>query len=350
MTSLPPLEPLEAFAIPDDAIVLPRQRWTETADQPERQQRQLALAALRQAMADRELRLPLGPELDPEDPERLLALNHFSVQLATTGLLSDEVNVLPGPWQRGETAPQLLLVAAVDAESAVVQFPGVLTAAEVVAAVGRAANASEPLVLPIETLRGGIERLFTLVQLLDPAAIPRQSLRPVAASAGAVSVLDWLLGLLPPALDELGANLIPATAGAFRGVALAPETRAERALAILSIPLGLTGAGDLVTGDPARRCIERFQLLLIPTGEPAIGAELNAERLSLRLVGELQGDLLPDGLVLSAIQGSRRQSVSSSTSTLLELELPAADELIEVSLTPPGGSPLVLPPLQLPFS
>jgi hypothetical protein len=77
-------------------------------------------------------------------------------------------------------------------------------------------------------------------------------------------------------------------------------------------------------------------------------SEPTAERLTLQLLGDLPGDLLPDGLLLTAVQGSRRLSVSSDASTLLELELHAATDLIQVSLTPPGGEPLALPPLQLP--
>ncbi|MFQ6539729.1 MULTISPECIES: hypothetical protein [Aphanothece] len=353
-----PIEPLEAFPLPPGAIVLPTQLWEQAQEDGERQLRRLALAALRQAMAERQLHLPLGPETDPTDPSRLLALNRFAVQLAVTGLLSDEVAVPAAPWRDAATAPQLLLVAAIDPENGVVHVPGVLTASEFIATVGSGDPQAERLVLPVAAFRSGIERLFTLTALLDPAALPRQALRPQPAGP-AMRVRDWLEGLLPPALGDLGAELVPVTAGAFRqsgflaadgvmgGLAKA-DSRWPSALAVLSIPLGLTGDGALVCGEASQRCIERFRLLLIPISMPAAGREPTPDWLRLQLVGELEGDLLPDGLLLSASQGSRRSSVSSANSSQLELELPASPDLIEVTLTPPDGAPLVLPPLQLP--
>jgi hypothetical protein len=346
-----PIEPLEAFPLPPGAIVLPPPLWQQAQEDGEREWRRLALAALRQAMAERQLHLPLGPETDATDPSRLLALNRIAVQLTVTGLLSDEVAVPAAPWRDAATAPQLLVVAAIDPENGVVHVPGVLTGGELIAAVGDGDPQAERLVLPIAAFRGGIERLFTLTALLDPAALPRQALRQQPAGP-AVRVRDWLEGLLPPALGDLGAELVPVTAGAFRQGGVTADSPAPGALAVLSIPLGLTATGALVWGDASRDCLERFRLLLIPTAQPpsattatATGA---AERLTLQLVGELEGDLLPDGLLLSARQGSRRYGVSSTNSSQLELELPAAPDLIDVTLTPPDGTPLVLPPLQLP--
>jgi hypothetical protein len=62
----------------------------------------------------------------------------------------------------------------------------------------------------------------------------------------------------------------------------------------------------------------------------------------------MPGDLLPDGLVLTACQGSHEQRQASTGSTLIELIFQASSDLIEVSLSYPGSSDLVLPPLQLP--
>jgi hypothetical protein len=339
-----PLEPLEAFPIPEGAILLPPEVGSDPAEQGDRELRRLALAALRQAMAGRQLNLPLGPQTDLLDPQRLLALNRFAVQLLTTGLLSDAIAVPLGPWRQSGLAPQLLVVAAIDEENGVAYIPGVLTASEFAAEVSGVDSAAESQLLPLSALKGGIERLFTLTALLEPAAIPRTGLLPAgpAQSPAVVRVGDWLSGLIGPALEALGGELIPLTAGAFRQAITQADAVIPQALAILSIPLGLTASGELVSGEAARRCVERFELRLIPTGEQGV------ERLTLQLVGMLAGDLLPDGLLLAAVQGSRRQSVSSASSTLLQLQLPATPEVIEVTLTPPGGRPLVLPPLQLP--
>ncbi|MCP9887851.1 hypothetical protein KBY96_07890 [Cyanobium sp. ATX 6A2] len=375
MTSSPatpaPLEPLEALDVlplPADAIRLADQGSASSSDSQltaEQDLRRLGVAALRQAMAERQLDLPIGPQTDLLDPDRLLALNRFAVQLLTTGLLSEAVDVPLAPWRQAGRAPQLLVVAAIDDESAVVHIAGVLTGPEFIRAVSAETPvdpAADHLSLPLSALPGDIERLFNLVALLHPAAIPRDGLAPADQSSQLVPsaelVLDWLTGLLSPALEQLGGQLRPVTAGAFRAATAQAGAPIPNALAVLAIPLGLTASGELVSGEAAQGCVERFELRLIPTAAPPSAArslvaaqprsEPTAERLTLQLLGDLDGDLLPDGLVLEAVQGSRRLSVTTEDSTLLELVLPAADQLIEVTLTPPSGPALVLPPLQLP--
>ena len=330
-------EPLDAFPIPTGAVLL-------KGTSAEASERDLALQALRQVLAQRRLALPLGPELDPGDPTRLLSLNQFAVQLATAGFPSDQIALPSQPWSQAATAPQLVLAALVDGENDVVWFPGVLTSPEAVSALGGSPDApGEELTLEVNAFRGGIDRLLALVQVLDPAAIPRQALAPAAAPP-LVVVREWLEGLLSPALAALGTELVPLTEAAFRSKGLS-AAGVPNALAILSIPLGLGGDGTLQSGEASRTCVERFQLLLIPTAADGT----TAERLTLQLVGEISGDLLPDGLLLTAAQGSRRQSVASASSTSLAVQLPADPALIEVSLTAPGGATLQLPPLQLPL-
>jgi len=379
MTFSPLPEPIEAFPIPADALVL-------SVLDAGLSERQLAVAALRQALTDRRLSLPLGPELAAEDPSRLLILNRFSLQLLCGGFASDQVSLPLAPLQQAGGAPQLLLAAQVDDENGVVWFPGVLTAEELEATgclsrspVVLADSAAEELELDVALFRGGIQRLLTLVQLLEPEALPHLRLQPAAAAPLVLRVREWLEGLLPPALTDLGGELVPLTATAFRGgaefqassfgITFGPiaggGSGVARPLAILAIPLGLTTSGALVSGEASRSCVERFQLLLIPCLDrgpfgidlataiaTSIGSGLGqpgvAERLALRLVGELSDDLIPDGLVLAAVQGSRRQSVTSAGSSLLELQLPADSAVIEVSITAPGGASLQLPPLQLP--
>ncbi|MCS5700831.1 hypothetical protein NZK32_17460 [Cyanobium sp. FGCU-52] len=338
MTSSALPEPLEAFPIPMGAVLLPHQEGHVS-------ERDLALQALRKVLAQRRLALPLGPEVDPADPARLLSLNHFALQLATAPFPSDQISFLSHLWKGSASSPQLLLAALVDEENDVVWFPGVLTGPEVVSALGSApALTGAELTLEVADFRGGIDRLLTLVQVLDPAAIPRAALGPVSGMPLVVSVREWLEGFLSPAMAALGTKLLPRKEGAFRSRDLPPSGIPD-ALAILSIPLGLDGDGTLHWGEAARPCVERFQLLLIPSASEGIVPE----QLILQLVGELQGDLLPDGLLLTASQGNRRQSISSASTTALQLRIPADPALIEVSLTAPGGTTLQLPPLQLPL-
>jgi len=339
MTTPPPIEPLEAMPLPDGSVLLSDSAGATASGDWRRNLRRLALEAMGLAMAERQLNLPLGPELEADDPGRLLALNRFALQLAVTGISSDQVEVDAGFWPLAATAPQLLIAACVDEDNAVVHFPGVLTGEEFIAAARSAPQLEGMIPLDLDRFRGGIDRLFSLVQLLDPAALPRLALMPPSAVLKpVVAVIDWLGGQLADSLSGLGGTLQPATAIAFRsGV-----TAAEGALTVLSIPLGLGAGSALVYGEAVADCIERFQLQLIPSGTT------NPERLRLRLIGAMAGDLLPDGLTLTAVQGSHQQTITSQLSTSLELELQGAQDLIEVSLNAPGGEPLQLPPLRLP--
>jgi hypothetical protein len=347
MTSPPPIEPLEALPMPDGTIALPAVTIAAGTVDAARHRHGLALAALRQAMAERQLSLPLGPQHDPDDPSRLLSLNRFAVQLATTGIAGDQVEVATSFWQTAAAAPQLLLAAAVDSENDVVHFPGVLTAQEVVAAVRdqriAATGSADTMELELAHFKGGIDRLLSLVQLLDPEALPRQALAPLAMAplaAGVVAIADWLSGQLAEGLTALGGSVLPASAGAFRSASVAGSD--EQALAVLTIPLGLADDGRLLSGSAAKTCLERFQLLLLPTGSNAI------DGLVVRLAGELRGDLLPDGLSLIARRGGRQQLITTSGSSTAELRFQGGDGLIEITLSYGDAPPLVLPPLALP--
>lgn len=330
-------EALEAFPIPDDAVLL--DQWKDGQSS-----RELTIAALHQELRRRQLALPLGPELNPADPERLLSLNRFALQLATAGLLADQVAVAKSLWRNTATAPQLLLAALVDEENGVVQLQGVLTAEELQQQLPLVDQEADHWLLAPSAFQGGLERLLTLVQLLEPQALPRLALAaPAAVIAPLVVITDWLRGQLDQALLALGAELQPASAAAFRS-ASAGELANGAARTVLAIPLGISPQGELVSGSAARQCIETFQLLLAPTrAEP--GSD-TPSGLMLRLTGALEGDLLPDGLTLQAQQGSHRQSATTERSSVIEFSFHGR-EPISVSLLPQQGLPLELPPLVL---
>jgi len=121
---------------------------------------------------------------------------------------------------------------------------------------------------------------------------------------------------------------------------VAPEAEA---LALVAIPLGLDQA-QLVCGQEAERSLERFVLQMLATGsDPS-----KPDGLVLRLTGAISGDLLPDGLQISARQGSHEQRQVAASNTAIELVFHANGSLIDVVLSYPGSTDLVLPPLQLP--
>lgn len=345
-------EALIAIPLPDEAILVTDLMPIEGEDE-ERHRRRLAITALQRSIAERRLTLTLGPTLDPQEPDRLLSLNRVAIQLVITGLTSDQVLIPTTAWQQQATAPQLVLAVALDDELGVVQALGVLTAPELIAAArGASAGdmiADDMIALPVESFRGGLQRLFSLALLASPDILPRCALEPTARMATLSRVLDWCLGELSAALEELGASLEPVSVAAFRQASTTHEEPPPGALAIVALPLGLATNGELRTGMEAKRCIERFQLLLIPVAvsQVAPGNSSQPTQLLLQLQGDPAGDLMPDGVELTVFQGGRRQSLTTATSTQLELQLPADEALIEITITPPSAPALQLPPLQL---
>jgi hypothetical protein len=336
MTSPANPEPLEAFAMPPGAIELEQSPGLST-------ERSLAVAALRQALAQQADVLPFGPETGADEVDRLLTLNRVAVQLVTAGIAADELQLDCGAWEASHKAPQLVLAALVDEENAVVSFPGVLTGPEVTRLASMGKGHGNALILEPDDFKGGIMRLFTLVQLVDPECLPRVSLASEQpALRKAVAVMDWLRGQVDATLLALGAELSPLTAGAFRGGAVTQDIDGQP-LAVLLIPLGLTGDA-LVSGDAAVHSVRSFQLALIATGN-----DQSPGALVLRVSSTMPGALLPDGLQLAALQGGHSQTITSNGDLELELRFQGSDDLVSVSLRFRDGEPIELPPLQLPL-
>jgi hypothetical protein len=164
--SSPNNEYMEAFPLQEGSILLEVDNKPQTL-------RQLTIAALRKVISDRKLDLPLGPQLDLDNPQRILNLNRFFVQVVTTGINADEISIPLKQWSKKDCAPQLLLAAKVDEENNVVYFSGVLTGPEFEKLISNRLNGQDKISLSIDSFEGGIDRLLRFVRLMQPAAIPR---------------------------------------------------------------------------------------------------------------------------------------------------------------------------------
>lgn len=179
--------------------------------------RGLSLIALKQWINHRKATIVVGPELSPEEPDRLLALNGLATQLLCVSPLADEVEVPLSPWQETATSPQMLLLSEVDEDNGVVHFPGVLDAKAFIGEVMRLkASKKEAVELPLELFQGGLERMLRWVNLLEKDALPRVGLGPSAValegfSAEMKSLRKWLDQLLN------APTLIPLPAVGTRG-------------------------------------------------------------------------------------------------------------------------------------
>ena len=316
------------------------------ADRP-----RLVMQVLRQQMAELGLNLSLQ-EAAAAPADRgwsggdglVFLLQGFRVQLVCAPFWADELLLPAAPWRQPGQSPQLLLGAWVEEESGVVRLPGVLTAAELLNRCAGFPHGQAPRTLPLTAFLGGLERLFQLVRLLSPEALtplltpalpslqtPLPTLR--SAAAALVVMRDWLEGQLGEALAALGAELLPATAGAFRSAAVQPRSAA---LATVSIPLGLV-LGRIQCGPGRSGASERFQLILQLCGEGD-----GTEWLQVWLEPDLPGDLLPQRLALSVGDQVIDTGLDGSSEPL-SLTVPAGNDGIGISLRHGGGSQIELP-------
>lgn len=330
----------EWVAIPPGAIQLDPPLPATASD------RELAIAALRQQLADRSLDLPFGPETDPADPDRLLAVNHLAVQLLCTAMGAESVAVPLGPWSSAATAPQLLLLATVEEENGWVHLAGALTATEVLALAPRGLASDDSLLLPVSAFPGGLARFLRLVRLMDPAALPRltypsRTTPSPTTLAGlmerAVAVWDWLGDRLDERLAALGGTLLQPAAVAVRSQAdLPPGSPAG-----LQLDFGLREEA-LVFDEAALAAPERLRLVIA-----LAGSQPGSEGLTISLRCQQRGVPLPDGLRLTLRQGEHEHTLTSQDSLALELNVPGGEELITLSLSFQDGSPVTLPPFSL---
>ena len=334
MTSPPLTTAMEAFPMPEGAIQL-------TPQSPQRSEREAVIQALQQALKERQLTLTLGPETALFDEQRLLSLNQFAIQLVTAGMVADEMTLNLAPWRTDGAAPQLCMAGLVDQENDVVAIQGVCTNQEIQELAQQHDRSASQLTLETTAFRGGLERLLTLVQLLEPAAIPRQALSTTMEQLRqrVIRISDWINGRVDDALAATGASLQPVSAEAFRA---AQQEQPLGAKARLSIPLGLDGNQQIVSGDAVAGCIEQVQLELLPLDS---GDGVSA--LLVRVSAALPGDLLPDGLVLTSQQGKTEQRVAAAGDLSIELTISGSGTAVDLALAYGDATPFVLPSLQI---
>jgi hypothetical protein len=365
-----------ALPFPSDTLLLddwpPAGDWSQPAPVAQ------ALQALRQQFQELGLRLDLVdgvPAPVAADSHRVVVLEGFRVQVVCAPFWADGLAIPSGPWSDPGHCPHLLLGAWVDGPAGAIRLPGVLTAREVVEALpgleGARANGEEVQQLDVAALRGGLERLFTLVRLLQPESLalspavgptvslplPQASAQTLSSPSGLasglarpqpapasenqqpawVALITWLQGQLGEALAPFAPEWVPAEAAAFRSAVAAPGMGV---LAAVAIPLGLV-AGQVCWGGQRRATSERFQLLLSLCGSPG-----RAERLEVRLEPSLQGDLLPQNLSLVVGEQVLETGPDGNLGPLV-LTVPAGDQLIEIRLERQGVTELQLPPMIL---
>ena len=159
---------LEAFPIPEEAIILDAELNLSV--------RELIILAMEKYIKEKNLNLQLGPALALTDPSRSIILNKFDIQIISSELIADEVKISLKNSKIEGKGPQLILAAQVEEDSKIVYFKGVLTSAEFKEIINKKDIRKDEFNISLDSFKGGIDRLFRLVRLLDTDAIPRLNL------------------------------------------------------------------------------------------------------------------------------------------------------------------------------
>ena len=135
--------------------------------------KELIVKALEKVLKDRDLDLPLGPQLDLYNPDRTIILNKFEVQIVSSGILSDEVQIRKDFWKSKIRSPQLVLAALIDDDTNIVYFKGMLTGSELKNLVKNENSNQDTFVVKTKKFKGGIDRLLRSVRILNTEAVER---------------------------------------------------------------------------------------------------------------------------------------------------------------------------------
>ena len=161
-------EGLEAFPIPEEAIFLDEELNLSI--------REMIISAMGKYIKEKNLNLKLGPTLALTDPSRSIILNKFDIQIITSELIADEAKISLKNSKIEGKGPQLILAAQVEEDSKIVYFKGVLTSLEFKEILNKKDIRKDEFNISLDSFKGGIDRLFRLVRLLDTDAIPRLNL------------------------------------------------------------------------------------------------------------------------------------------------------------------------------
>ena len=161
-------EELEAFPIPEEAIFLDEKLNLSV--------REMIVLAMDNYIKEKNLNLKLGPAMALNDPLRSIILNKFDIQIITSELIADEAKISLKNSKIEGKGPQLILAAQVEEDSKIVYFKGVLTSLEFKEILNKKDIRKDEFNISLDSFKGGIDRLFRLVRLLDTEAIQRLNL------------------------------------------------------------------------------------------------------------------------------------------------------------------------------
>ncbi len=138
---------------------------------------QASIVALKKVISDENLNLEVKLISSIKDLDCLVEMNKFYIQIVITGISSDEAIIPLERWYKKNSAPQLILAMSIDEENGLIEFPGLITEKEFKALIKEPNPKNKYVNIPINSFKGGINRLLSMIQILDLEALSREGLR-----------------------------------------------------------------------------------------------------------------------------------------------------------------------------
>ena len=151
---------------------------------------QASIVALKKVISDENLNLEVKLISSIKDLDCLVEINKFYIQIVITGISSDEAIIPLKRWYKKNSAPQLILAMSIDEENGLIEFPGLITEKEFKALIKEPNPKNKYVNIPINSFKGGINRLLSMIQILDLEALSREGLRE---SKIRINLLDNLI-------------------------------------------------------------------------------------------------------------------------------------------------------------
>ena len=151
---------------------------------------QASIVALKKVISDENLNLEVKLISSIKDLDCLVEINKFYIQIVITGISSDEAIIPLKRWYQRNSAPQLILAMSIDEENGLIEFPGLITEKEFKALIKEPNPKNKYVNIPINSFKGGINRLLSMIQILDLEALSREGLRE---SKIRINLLDNLI-------------------------------------------------------------------------------------------------------------------------------------------------------------
>ena len=138
---------------------------------------QASIVALKKVISDENLNLEVKLISSIKDLDCLVEINKFYIQIVITGISSDEAIIPLKRWYKKNSAPQLILAMSIDEENGLIEFPGLITEKEFKTLIKEPNPKNKYVNIPINSFKGGINRLLSMIQILDLEALSREGLR-----------------------------------------------------------------------------------------------------------------------------------------------------------------------------